>query len=184
MANYMEKKINTKYIDIAGATYVEVKVSVLIKDQGIREQCTLQPLPVNLENVVNYLTDKCLSEFDILNNKVVPINQSNQLQVMQSRMQLNQQQPQNQPQQQVQQEVLSDKELNAWSDKAMRIMGNEIERLKKNKRLLNIQNNQQLEQYIQQFSNGQLSKAQEIIPRNIADFNNYLESLVSNQQVS
>lgn len=184
MANYMEKKINTKYIDIAGATYVEVKVSVLIKDQGIREQCTLQPLPVNLENVVNYLTDKCLSEFDILNNKVVLINQPNQLQVMQSRMQLNQQQPQNQTQQQVQQEVLSDEELNAWSDKAMRIMGNEIERLKKNKRLLNIQNNQQLEQYIQQFSNGQLSKAQEIIPRNIADFNNYLESLVNNQQVS
>lgn len=172
MSDYMEKKIKTEYVVINNSVYADIKVSIYIKDKGIRERCSLNLMPACLEDITDRLTEECLREFDNTSEKVVSINRSG---INPSQMQQSQQQN----------ETLSPEELNTWSDKAMRIMGNEIDRLKKNKKLLNIENNQQLEKYIQQFSNGQISRAQEIVPGNIANFNNYLEELLNNnQQVS
>lgn len=161
---FIDKEITTKYIECPDSMYVEIKVKLFIHSKGIRENLLLIPFAelskTPIEQKIEELLNKCISEFH-LNNTAEQISTPNNTQKVK------------------QKQELSEEEKNYWSEKAMHIYGDEIDRLKRNKKELQIKDNAQLETYIKNFSNGKLSKASEIVPRNIKSFNDYLEGLIN-----
>lgn len=73
---------------------------------------------------------------------------------------------------------LTDEDMKRWNRKTMQVFRDEIERLTRNKKLLGINNNDELSYYIKDFSDGRLERANQIVPENIKAFNAYLEDIV------
>lgn len=73
---------------------------------------------------------------------------------------------------------LTDEDMKRWNRKTMQVFRDEIERLTRNKKLLGINNNDELSYYIKDFSDGRLERANQIVPENIKAFNTYLEDIV------
>jgi hypothetical protein len=195
----VERDVETKYLsDGSGkANLVEISVICTVGNKGrIKDSTIIKMEKVDeIENEIERLTKKCLESFDMstkskeneanetvqktteTDNNTVPNNESEELTkyINNNTISKNEENENKEPEE----EKLEENELDFWSNKSMRILGDEIERLKNNKKNLDIKDNQQLEQYISKFSNGNISKATEIIPRNITKFNDYLENIVS-----
>lgn len=75
---------------------------------------------------------------------------------------------------------LTEEELNSWNPNSTKVYKDEVERLIENKKLLNAKSNEELIKYIKDFSDGELTKVSQIVPKNIVAFNKYLLNIIEN----
>jgi hypothetical protein len=157
----------------------KIKVSISIEGKGKRTlvDYIYEKSEEAIHNKFNKLTELILDSFN-LNTENQKNNIENNIKVVKIESV-----KKNEDNSKIQQETeltLNENDLNEWSHKTIKAFKKEINQLSKNKQILKIKNNEDLTDYIKNFSNNKLDKAIQIIPKNICRFNNYLENIIKN----
>lgn len=180
----LDFEVNIDNIDIDGVYIVNTKLN--IKKLGSRTIPKAVKSLDNIENIVHEQIKEILDSYNIdaskylkkdTNDKVTNIDTAKENDSKENEKEENEKNEKNNKE-----EIkLSEEDMNMWTSKSNKVYKDEINRLIKNKKELNIKNNEDLLEYITNFDKT-LESVTDIIPKNIKDFNDYLESVIKKQE--